>query len=64
MTEANIKVIFKQIAQAIEYLHDNNLMHRDLKPENILVNIGEDGKISQLKVADFGQACKIRGNTI
>jgi len=45
MTENIVKAIFKQIALAVEYLHDNNLMHRDLKPENILVNIGEDGLI-------------------
>lgn len=62
LTEARIKFIFKKITNGIEYCHYNNIMHRDLKPENILINIGEDGYISELKVADFGMASEISQN--
>lgn len=34
-------------------------MHRDIKPENILVCVDKYGKIYDLKLADFGLACKI-----
>jgi serine/threonine protein kinase len=40
---------FKQVCNAIHFLHKHKLMHRDLKPENILVV--EDGS---LKLCDFG----------
>lgn len=40
-----------QIAMALGYLHNNNIMYRDLKPENILV--AKDG---YLKLSDFGLA--------
>lgn len=41
----------KQIAEALEYAHEHNVIHRDLKPENFL--LGDDGKIL---VSDFGIA--------
>jgi eukaryotic-like serine/threonine-protein kinase len=43
--------IAKQIADAVEYAHDNNVIHRDLKPANIKVK--PDGTV---KVLDFGLA--------
>lgn len=38
-----------QMAAALRYLHDKNVMHRDIKPENILVGIKGD-----IKISDFG----------
>ncbi|KAJ3278195.1 hypothetical protein HK104_002574 [Borealophlyctis nickersoniae] len=38
-----------QLANALQYLHEKNVIHRDIKPENLL--IGGDGA---LKIADFG----------
>src|SRR3974377_178743 len=43
--------IAKQIAEAVEYAHEQNVIHRDLKPANIKVK--EDGTV---KVLDFGLA--------
>lgn len=40
-----------QIALALGYLHESNIIYRDLKPENILLN--DDGYIM---LADFGLA--------
>ena len=40
-----------QFQQAIQYLHQNNVLHRDLKPANILFDQNDD-----LKVIDFGLA--------
>ena len=40
-----------QIALALGYLHESNIIYRDLKPENIILN--DDGYIM---LADFGLA--------
>lgn len=47
---------FKQILQALHYIHSQGAAHRDLKPENILI----DGNYN-VKIADFGAAAPIRG---
>lgn len=38
-----------QMAAALKYLHQKNVMHRDIKPENILVGVHEE-----IKISDFG----------
>lgn len=58
LTEIDLKIIFKQIAKGLEYCHDNNIIHKDLKPENILVNVRFDRRVNEVKIADFGLACK------
>ncbi|KAI0805527.1 hypothetical protein GGR55DRAFT_281127 [Xylaria sp. FL0064] len=42
---------FRQIVNALEYVHSFNICHRDLKPENILMK--SNGIV---KIADFGMA--------
>jgi predicted Ser/Thr protein kinase len=54
--------ILLQIAEAINYLHENGVMHRDLKANNALINVveGPDGQLSsssvQVKLTDFGES--------
>ncbi|CAK9193417.1 unnamed protein product [Sphagnum troendelagicum] len=54
--------ILLQIAEAMNYLHENAVMHRDLKANNVLINVveGPDGQLSsssvQVKLTDFGQS--------
>lgn len=46
--------LFRQIVDAVTYLHDHALMHRDLKPSNILFDLTH-----RLKLADFGLVTSI-----
>ena len=49
--ESKVKFYAAQIALALGYLHDSNIIYRDLKPDNILLD--QDGYIM---LADFGLA--------
>lgn len=45
----------KQIARALQYVHNSELIHRDIKPENML--LGSDGRVL---ISDFGIAIAAR----
>jgi 5'-AMP-activated protein kinase catalytic alpha subunit len=49
LTEPQCKLIFRQLIEAVAYLHSRKLAHRDLKPENILIDDSD-----RIKLIDFG----------
>lgn len=54
MDEKEIKLIFKQIVNGINYIHSKGYVNRDIKLENILL----DGEGS-VKICDFGWAAHL-----
>lgn len=50
--ESTCRQFMTDLASAIQYMHERNVIHRDIKPENILID--ESGS---LKIADFGWSC-------
>ncbi|XP_004517523.1 death-associated protein kinase related [Ceratitis capitata] len=59
LTERVCVVFIRQVCEAMEFIHRNNILHLDLKPENILCLTQEGNRI---KVIDFGLARKYDPN--
>jgi serine/threonine protein kinase len=50
--------VFRQLCDALRYIHARKIIHRDLKPENILVHsssVFAEGKLV-VKISDFGHS--------
>ncbi|NXM68263.1 E2AK1 kinase, partial [Serilophus lunatus] len=46
--------IFQELVEGLCYIHSMGVMHRDIKPRNIFLH----GSDHQVKIGDFGLACK------
>ncbi|KAL4506793.1 hypothetical protein ABPG72_001214 [Tetrahymena utriculariae] len=53
--ELEAKVIFRQILEAVLYLHKKRVIHRDIKLENILINSNR-----KIKLIDFGFSIQVQ----
>ena len=53
-SEVEIKCVFRQLLEALRYMHDQKYVHRDIKSSNILID-----RNFRLKLADFGLARSI-----
>ena len=59
LNEYQVKVIFKQLHDAVKYIHSKNVIHRDLNPNNILFR---DELKQNLVIIDFGISGLFSGN--
>jgi serine/threonine protein kinase len=57
ITPRHVAEIGFDLAEALEYVHGNNVIHRDIKPSNILlVDYGNGAPRARAKLSDFGIA--------
>jgi len=68
LKDDEMKIIFRQILNGVQYMHALGIVHRDLKPENILIcgaALDENGEyvVSEhntiVKIIDFGLSKKV-----
>ncbi|ORX62474.1 Pkinase-domain-containing protein, partial [Hesseltinella vesiculosa] len=55
LTEPKAKRWFRQIIEAVCYIHENGIVHRDLKPENVLID-----RKQRVRLCDFGFGKRIK----
>jgi len=56
MTPARAVHIVDEVAKALDYAHDHQVVHLDVKPSNVLLTKGFDGEGDRVLLSDFGAA--------
>ena len=59
LNEQTAKFIFRQIVEALQYIHSQKIVHRDIKLDNILIDLN-----NTIKVCDFGVSKQITGELL
>jgi serine/threonine protein kinase len=58
---ATIVPYVRQVAEALQYAHDEKFIHRDIKPENMLLGRRDEVLLSDFGIADIAQSSRYQG---
>ncbi len=61
---ATVVFYVNQVAAALQYVHDQNLIHRDIKPHNMLVGANHEILLSDFGIAVLSQSMGYRRQTV
>ena len=61
---ATVVTYVRQIADALQYIHDRNLIHRDIKPHNILIGANHELLLSDFGIAVISQSVGYRRQSV
>ena len=53
LDKETVRRIYKEVCQAVRYLHERSIIHGDVKPENVVMT-----KKGEAKLCDFGSASR------
>lgn len=56
-TEAELADLIEQMADALDFLHENEVLHQDIKPDNVLIN-----NRGRYLLTDFGISSRLRSS--
>ncbi|QDS68245.1 hypothetical protein FKW77_010609 [Venturia effusa] len=59
LSEAEAKIMSRQVLEALRYLHSKQITHRDIKPDNILISSQDPFTV---KLSDFGLSKVVNSN--
>ncbi|MBX9685539.1 MAG: serine/threonine protein kinase [Candidatus Obscuribacterales bacterium] len=59
-TQTRALPLFKQLASALKYAHEQGVIHRDLKPANVFISKIGEGEL--LRLLDFGISRRLRSS--
>ncbi|CDW88988.1 serine threonine protein kinase [Stylonychia lemnae] len=64
ITLEEVAQIMSDVINALEYIHNYNIIHRDISPQNILVYDEKTFKICDFGIATYGELTQIAGGKI
>ncbi|MCA9385391.1 serine/threonine protein kinase [Candidatus Dojkabacteria bacterium] len=57
-----VRKLLREMSQAVDYVHQNDIVHRDIKPSNFLLSRNNGDDDIQVRLCDFGISSSVAPN--